>query len=210
MYNNLEQHSNAKNHFTVIEQYWKTVSHLSRLRPLNWLSSLFKCWRWARRRYQKHVLLNASKTTRISNHTAAKVSKAQENAKSALKTFVIYYLLRSSIFSWSFGAPRTKKEQPNKRVKENSNITGPCERKQKCFTAYINRTVGTAEGEITRMEYSKEGASCWGLSHIHNNPDGSKRSPGRASSCEWMSWWRKLGKKNQTTNTEESVRTSLK
>lgn len=32
MYNNAEQHSNAKNHFAVIEQYWKTVAHLC---PLN-------------------------------------------------------------------------------------------------------------------------------------------------------------------------------
>lgn len=38
------------------------------------------------------MLLNASRATRISNHTAVNVSEAQENAKSALETFDIYYV----------------------------------------------------------------------------------------------------------------------
>lgn len=58
MYNNAEQHNNAKSHFTVMEQYWKTVC--LRLRPLIELGSLFKMLKMS-----DNVLLNAAKATRI-------------------------------------------------------------------------------------------------------------------------------------------------
>lgn len=57
-------------------------------------------------------------------------------------------------------------ETPNKSLKENFDIIGSCDRKQKCFTAYIKCTVGSPRWKSVQA-----------LSHIHDDPDGSSRQP---------------------------------
>lgn len=63
------------------------------------------------RRCWEHVLvkcIQSSKNIKADSCKRFRSTRKQENTKSALKTIIIYYLAKFSIFTWSFKMPRTK------------------------------------------------------------------------------------------------------